>query len=30
MGDQYVLMDLDTLARLAGAQDMNKEREEHE
>lgn len=27
MGDQYVLMDLDTLARLAGAQD---EREDHE
>lgn len=27
MGDQYVLMDLDTLARLAGAED---EREDHE
>ena len=25
MGDQYVLMDLDTLARLAGAQDEEKE-----
>ena len=30
MGDQYVLMDLDMLARFAGAWGMNKEREEDE
>ena len=30
MGDQYMPMDLDTLARIVGAEDVNKEREEHE